>query len=238
MSLAAQLGLGERELVSLVGGGGKSTLLFALGDELAAAGKRVLLTTTTKMGREQADRATSVCWSADTECALAALDQASPVMLVTDGNDHKVTGPPPEIVDRLFVASIADYILVEADGSRGLPLKAHAAHEPVIPVESTVVVILMGIDAVGQPLRSAVHRVEEAQRFTDLEADHVMTAIDCVDVLLHPEGALRRCPTDARVLIALTKVQTRREQDQCRLICAEVTRRRPEIRTVTVTASG
>ena len=49
-SLAESLKLdqeGERHLISLVGGGGKTTLLHALGNQLLG---RTVLTTTTKMG--------------------------------------------------------------------------------------------------------------------------------------------------------------------------------------------
>lgn len=207
-ALRALLDLGGRELVSLVGGGGKSTMLFGLGDELAADGRRVILTTTTKMGRDQAMVAPTVCWDADTQCAVDALSQPGPVMVVTGGDDHKVTGPSPEVVDRLFTESDADYIIVEADGSRRRPLKAPAAHEPVVPSASTTVAILMGMDAVGRPLADVTHRVEEAMRFTGLPADHVLTPADCATILTHPDGALRVCPQTARVIVTLTKVLT------------------------------
>jgi molybdenum cofactor cytidylyltransferase len=206
LSWSERLGLADHELVALVGGGGKSTMLFALGTELAAAGNRVILTTTTKMGREQALAAPSVCWSADTNCAIDALDGPGPVMLVTAGDDHKVTGPTPHVVDRLFTATDADYVVVEADGSRGRPLKAPADHEPVIPTRTTTVVILMGIDAIGRPLAAAAHRVERAMDLTGLPADHVMTAADCARVITHPDGILRSCPPASRVVVALTKV--------------------------------
>ncbi|MDJ0953176.1 MAG: selenium cofactor biosynthesis protein YqeC [Acidimicrobiia bacterium] len=238
MSLSDLLALGDRELISLVGGGGKSTLLFALGNQLGAAGKRVILTTTTKMGREQADSAAIVCWSADTECATAALDQTSPVMLVTAGDSHKVTGPTREEVDRLYTTAAVDYVIVEADGSRGKPLKAPAAHEPVIPSQSTIVVIMMGIDAVGRPLENVAHRVDVARSFTGLSVDHRMTPADCVDVLLHPEGALRSCPPGSRVIVAIAKVGTDAEWAESRYIRDEVTRRRPDIRTVTIASSS
>ena len=208
ISTAGLLGLRDRELVALVGGGGKSTLLFRLGDELAAAGKRVLLTTTTKMGRYQISDLSNVCWSADTQCARDALSRAGPVMLLTDGDDHKVTGPPAAVVDELFATALADYIVVEADGSHGRPLKAPAAHEPVVPATTTTVIILVGIDAVGQRLDEAVHRIAVARRFTGLGRSHVLTPVDCADILGHPEGALRVCPPASRVLVAITKVQT------------------------------
>ena len=210
--VASQLGLGRRELVSLVGGGGKSTLLFRLGDELTAAGNKVILTTTTKMGRDQVLAVPTVCWSADTACVAAALDEPGPAMLLTYGDDHKVTGPPPDVVDDLYATSGVDYVIVEADGSKGRPLKAPAEHEPVIPTATTTVVILVGIDAVGHPLTQVTHRAEVAQRFLETGSDHVLTAADCAAVVLHPAGALSACPVASRVVVAITKVGTDEEK--------------------------
>lgn len=218
--LANKLGLGRRELISLVGGGGKSTLLFALGDELAGAGMRVILTTTTKMGRNQVLDIPTVCWSADTGCVIAALDKPGPVMLLTYGDDHKVTGPAPEAVDDLFAESDADYVVVEADGSKGMPLKAPAEHEPVVPPASTTVVILVGIDAVGQPLAQVAHRAEVAQKFLGTGPDHTLTAADCAAIVLHPAGALRVCPPTSRVIVAVTKVTPESEASANELAAA------------------
>ena len=208
ISLRNQLDLDARELLALVGGGGKSTVMFRLGNELAATGKRVIMTTTTKMGREQAEDVAAVCGSADTDRVVKALDGAvGPVMLLTGGDDHKVTGPPPEAVDRLFTESGADYIIVEADGSWRRPLKAPAPHEPVIPLASTTVLILVGVRAVGRPLEDVTHRVEQAVRFTGLSPDHVLSPEDCARILVHPEGVLRVCPPQSRVLVAVTQIE-------------------------------
>lgn len=223
MTRAAELlGLGDRELVALVGGGGKSTLLFRLGDELAAAGKRVVLTTTTKMGRYQISDLDNVCWSSDTQCAEAALSKPGPVMLLTDGDDHKVTGPPPEVVDQLYASSTADYIVVEADGSHGRPLKAPAAHEPVVPRAATTVVIMVGIDAVGQRVDRAVHRVEVAYRFAGLDKGHLLTTEDCSEILSHPDGALRVCPRTSRVIVAVTKASSETDRASAAAIARQL----------------
>lgn len=218
--LSVLLGLNSRELVAIVGGGGKSTLLFRLGEELAAAGRKVILTTTTKMGRNQANLVSTICWSADTDCAVNALEKPGPVMLLTDGDDHKITGPPPEIVDRLFATSGADFVIVEADGSHGRPLKAPAPHEPVVPSATTTVAILMGIDAIGGRLDETVHRVEVAGRFTGLPGEHLLTPGDCAAIITHPDGALRVTPQGSRVVVGITKVSS----DADRLAAAEVAR--------------
>jgi probable selenium-dependent hydroxylase accessory protein YqeC len=208
--LAAQLGLNDREVVAIVGGGGKSTLLFNLGNELSAAGRRVVLTTTTKMGRDQVRDLPSVSWSV--ESARAATKGPGPVMLVTGGDDHKVTGPAPNEIDRLFRTREVDFIVVEADGAHGRPLKAPASHEPVVPRSTTTMVITMGIDAVGLRIDDAVHRVEQAALFTGQAPDRILTPEDCATILAHPDGALRVAPRGARVVVALTKVHSEAAQ--------------------------
>ena len=67
-------------------------------------------------------------------------------------------GPPSLSFDAL--ARLADYVLVEADGSRRLPLKAHAPHEPVIPANAQRVVLVVGADGFGKPIRDVCHRSE------------------------------------------------------------------------------
>lgn len=220
MKLADQLGLEPRELISVVGGGGKSTVLFRLGSELAQAGNRVLLTTTTKMGRDQAHLAPTVCWSVDHDRAVASLDEPGPVLLIVEGDDHKIKGPPPGWLDEFYAQTTVDYIIVEADGSHGMPLKAPAGHEPVVPSATSLVLILMGMDAVGQPLGTVTHRVEEAIRFTGLTADHVLSPGDCASILSHPEGALRVCPKRSRVIVGLTKVETDTDRESARQVAA------------------
>ena len=59
-----------------------------------------------------------------------------------------------------MLTRLADYVLVEADGSRRLPLKAHAPHEPVIPPEAKRVLCVVGARGFGRPIREAVHRPE------------------------------------------------------------------------------
>ena len=210
MTLVERLGLGDRELVSLVGGGGKSTLLFGLGEELARAHHRVVLTTTTKMGRFQVIDFPNFCGS------LAevgdALGKPGPVVLMTGGDNHKVTGPSPDEVDELFRRPDVDFVIVEADGAHGKPLKAPAGHEPVVAGLTTTLVIAMGIDAVGRRLDDAAHRVEQAMHFSARPEDHVLTPEDCARIIAHESGALRVTPAGARVVVALTKVQTEREQ--------------------------
>ncbi len=221
-SLARMLDLLDRELVAFTGAGGKSSLMVRLGYELAGAGRRVLVTTTTKMGREQLEDLPAICRSPALDAVTVALSTHPLVALVTGGDDHKATGPPPGLVDGLFEASPADYLLVEADGARGRSLKVPGPHEPVIPATTTTVVVLMGVDAVGGRIADVAHRPERAAALTGLGIGDRLEVGHCVAVLTDPRGGLQGVPPGARVVVALTKTGTPDTDHVAELIADQV----------------
>ena len=152
MNLAELLSI-RSGITAVIGGGGKTTLLRALGTELAADGARVLLCATTKLF----PFADLPNLADPTETALAEALEAR--RLVCAGTPVPGTGKltAPNIpVARL--AALADYVLAEADGAAGRPLKAHAPHEPVIPPEANQTVLVIGASGFGRPIAEAAHR--------------------------------------------------------------------------------
>lgn len=213
--LCAQLGIGDHELISIVGAGGKSTILFSLGSELAEAGCRVILTTTTKMARDQVTK--PACWSADPVAVERCLAAGSPLFVALDTVPGKVTGPGPEGVDRLFAETATDHVLVEADGARSMSVKAPAEHEPVIPETSTLVIVVAAIDAVGRRIREVAHRPERVAALAGVGESDVLTAPNLASILLHPEGGLKGIPESARVAVVVTRVTADTEQPAAEL---------------------
>jgi len=208
--LREQLGISEHELISIVGAGGKSTVLFALGRELAEGGGRVILTTTTKMARHQVTD--PACWSVDPVAVERCLVAGSPLFVALGTVPGKVTGPTPEGVDRLFAETTTDHVVVEADGARSLSIKSPAEHEPVIPANSTLVIVVAAIDAVGRPIREVAHRPERVAALAGAAEDDVLTVPALASVLLHPEGGLKGIPESARVAVVVTRVTADSEQ--------------------------
>lgn len=202
-SLREQLDVGTHELISLVGAGGKSTILFSLGRDLAVGGGRVILTTTTRMASDQVTE--PVCWAIDTDTIERAFVRDLPLFVATGAIPGKITGPRPDDVDYLFGATTADHVIVEADGARSMSVKAPAAHEPAIPSRSTLVIVVAGIDAVGHPIHDVAHRPERVATLAGRPEDAVLTVADLAAVLLHPDGGLKRIPDSARVAVAITK---------------------------------
>ncbi len=149
----------HRGVISVIGSGGKSTLLACGGRALADAGRRVVLATSTHMFVPQ-----DVKLAGDEAELACALDGAG---LACVGEIEQRTGKliaPAIPFSRL--ADMADYVLVEADGSHRLPLKAHAPHEPVIPGASSRTILVVGAGAFGEPVETAVHRPEIFCRIT------------------------------------------------------------------------
>lgn len=156
MGLAELLGAG-RGVTSVIGSGGKTSLLAALARELPGT---VVLTTTTHI---LPFAGVPLVTSADADDVRAAL-AGSRVVCVGSQAEKNGKLAAPEL-DMDVLAALADHVLVEADGSRRLPLKAHAPWEPVIPACSERTVLVLGASGLDHPVREVVHRPE---RFCEL----------------------------------------------------------------------
>jgi probable selenium-dependent hydroxylase accessory protein YqeC len=130
----------------------------------------------------------------------------SPLFVALGTEPGKVTGPAPEGCDRLFLETMADCVVVEADGARSMSVKAPAEHEPAIPGRSTLVVVVAAIDAVGRPVGAVAHRPERVAALAEIDPDDVLTVPDLASVLTHPEGGLKNIPRAARVAVIITRV--------------------------------
>lgn len=162
----------EPGITAIIGSGGKSTLLKTLGLELMRTGGRVLLCTTTHMfpvagvpwdgSNRRLDAAPwkpGAAHAPGCTCKVCAgMSRGSICQAgVLDPETGKLSAPA-EPIDQL--AQCFDYVLAEADGSKRLPLKAHAPWEPVVPAGTANVIWLVGASGLGKPIAEVVHRPE------------------------------------------------------------------------------
>lgn len=204
MNLCTALRLHPGAIVAFSGSGGKTTAMLRLGRELAAAGQRVIATTTTRLGLDQLALFPAHLIAPGRDEITAALDAHGFVCVIggKDAAQGKALGLDPAAAAGL--ATLADLVLVEADGSRGLPLKAPAPHEPVIPPHSTHVVTLAGLWALGQPLGPQIaHRPEIVARLSGLRPGQILTPAALARLLLHPAGPARGAPPGAERYLLL-----------------------------------
>ena len=136
-------------VISLVGSGGKTTLLYALARHYSAQGQRVLVSTTTHIQRPDANYAPD-------EAARDALWQAGTYAVAGVPAEGGKLTMPPHLADWM---AEADTVLLEADGAKHHPCKAPAAHEPVLLRSSDIVLAAAGLSAVGKPLQDVCFRL-------------------------------------------------------------------------------
>ena len=173
MQIAPLLHVG-RGVTAIIGGGGKTTLMETLAGELSKKGK-VIITTTTHIYRPEQYE---TLLDADEAAVSAALERSGIVCVASQAESGKLCAPR---LSMGTLAQLADFVLVEADGAKRLPLKAHASHEPVIPPCAQRVVAVVGIDGIGKPIGAACHR----------SARYAQLALADEEALVTPEIAAR-----------------------------------------------
>ena len=149
---------GSARIIAVIGSGGKSTLLRALGTrEVERGGSAALATTTHFLPFEGIELVTS----GDMRDVRDALGRSGIACAGTPTGDAlgRLAAPTMPLEE---LARVAGLVVVEADGSRRLPLKAHGAHEPVVPPEATSTVAVVGASGFGRRLADAMHRCELA----------------------------------------------------------------------------
>ena len=100
--------------------------------------------------------------------------------LGTPAEEGKLTAPLQSIEE---LAKLADYVLVEADGAKGLPLKAHLEHEPVIPACAGQTICVVGLSGLGKPIGAAAHRPEQYGKLCGAAAWDIVTPARAAQVL-------------------------------------------------------
>jgi len=213
-------------VISLVGAGGKTTLMFRLAAEIASSGETVLTTTTTKILMPRADQSPRVIISPDVEDVLAEakllLSQERRHLTAARAHiaaQNKLQGFENGDIGELYRSGLFSWIIVEADGAGQRPLKAPAAHEPVIPHCSRWVIALVGLDAVGQPLTEEwVFRSRLFADLTGLAPGARITEQSIAAALSSEAGIMKGCPPGALRYIFLNKAETTERKEAGRRI--------------------
>jgi probable selenium-dependent hydroxylase accessory protein YqeC len=217
-TLTAALGLDGRDVVALVGGGGKTGALQLLVRELTVAGRSVIATTTTAMFLRELAVVGPVLLGPIAGSSPAGLEKAlagglAVAVALGQGAGGKVVGLPPAEIDTLWARSLVDYVIVEADGSRGKPLKAFAAHEPQLPSATGTIVQVAGLDAVGGRLDDEhVHRPELLAGALGVPLGSELTPGLVAAALRCQLKTLRRLRPDARIVTLFNKADGRDDE--------------------------
>mgnify|MGYP000208812589 FL=1 len=208
---------GKKHTICLVGGGGKTTVMYELAAAWAACGRKVLVLTSTHIlcsadGRFAADAAAvHNLWQQRRYAVIGTPEFAT----------GKLTAPPQDLYEALQLQ--ADVILCEADGSKHHPCKAPAAHEPVLLPDSDIVLAVVGMDALGCPLAQACQRPQLAAALLGCSLDSVIDEQMLVALLLSEQGARKNVGTRG-FYIVLNKcdlLKAAQQEEMRRLLVSE-----------------
>ncbi len=178
-------------VTAIIGSGGKTSLLYRLADELKDGGSVLVTTSTHILPPEhlpvytRTGRVRGVC-CVGAPCGI------------------KLKAPEQSFEE---LAGLADFVLVEADGSAHLPIKAHASHEPPIPPNTNNRILVVGVSGLNRPVGEAAHR---AERFRALSGSELASP-EAVAAVIRAEALCDRVvlnqaetnPDAARQLAAL-----------------------------------
>ena len=191
-------------VVSLVGGGGKTTLLYQMAAHCARKGWRVLATTTTHIQQPP-----GAVW-AQTDAQLFRLwEHGSYAVAGTPAPDGKLTAPSPAQLERWM--ALADIVLVEADGAKRMPCKAPAAHEPVLLPQCDIVLAVAGASALGKPLEEVCFRAELAQQLLHVPGNTPLTPALLTKLLASGAGG-RKAVGKRRFYAVVNQVDTQERE--------------------------
>lgn len=180
---------GKKHNICLVGGGGKTTVMYELAAAWAACGRKVLVLTSTHI-LCPADGS----FAADVPAVHNLWQQRRYAVIGTpELSTGKLTLPPQSVYEALKLQ--ADVILCEADGSRHHPCKVPAEYEPVLLPDSDIVLAVAGMDALGRPLAQACQRPQLAAELLGCSAEKILDAQMLTVLLLSEQGSRKNVGT-------------------------------------------
>jgi probable selenium-dependent hydroxylase accessory protein YqeC len=229
--LSTFLNVKPSQCVSIMGAGGKSTLMNRLADELIVLGHTVVLTSTTNYHRPAALQSEQILLTRDApdwreKLRLLARRWNRLLVLHHDLGEAMVKG-----IDVAAVRTIHEHVpeavvIVKTDGARKRWFKAPNRSEPVIPPWSQVCITVVNREILGQPLTEAlVHRPERVAELAGLKLGDPITPQAVGTVLTHPDTYAPKIPSGARRVLYISHVRNPADVKQAEMIADWLSRR-------------
>jgi probable selenium-dependent hydroxylase accessory protein YqeC len=176
-------------VVSIVGAGGKTTLMFSLARLLSRKSK-VLVTTTTKIYVPNPGQYDFMAIGSSNFDKYNRMPASGIYVYGNAVSDQKILGLSTEDVDRL--ALFFDYVLVESDGARRKLIKGWGRNEPVICSSTTHTVGVLNLNALGLTVdEENVHRMDEFLKITGAQRHEKISEAHLTSLVFHKDGLFK-----------------------------------------------
>lgn len=206
MELRNFINLNERCMVSIVGAAGKTTLMYTLAKELRRD-KKVLVTTTTKIYLPKKEQYNFIAIGSRSFNELKHCGLKGVYVYGNSVNkENKLEGVNAEELEGQL--SYFDYILVEADGSKGRPIKGWKDTEPVICKDTMKTIGVLSIESIGKEINEKnVHRIKEFNNITNTRENEIITEENLISLLFHPAGLFKNSVGERILFINKIEIQ-------------------------------
>lgn len=202
----------QKHIISLVGGGGKTTIMYELAAIVAEQGRRAVCLTTTHIWHpelnlaaiEQAPRpCKQPIYAADWQ-QLEYLWQLGHYAVIgaCEAGSGKLVAPSDALLDKALTS--CDVAFIEADGSKQMPCKLPREGEPVLLNASDIVIAVAGLDSLGKSLEEACFRWQLGREIFTTSCNSLMDEAKLAQILLSEKGS-RKDVGKREYYIALNK---------------------------------
>ncbi len=210
-SLRGALNAGPGDVVSIVGAGGKTSLMYRLVREFAASGIPVIATTTTRIMEPAEGTMPEVALgegnASHIEVLRGMVEARGFALTGRSEAGGKIIGHSPEFVDQVSRENPDWAVVSECDGARGRSLKVPEAHEPPLPSLTSVYVVVVGADCIGEKVNSAaVYNPDAVAKVAGVPVDALIDDAVIAATVLSPDSYLGRRPAGARMLVLVNKL--------------------------------
>jgi probable selenium-dependent hydroxylase accessory protein YqeC len=217
---AFNIKLNKKEVISIVGAGGKTTTMFKLAEELKVADKKVLVTTSTAIYYPERRCVDEIIIGSEKEALFRVLYSCNicsgsiTVIGREVSREGKLLGIDKDVINSIYAEELFDFIIVEADGAKGKPIKAPDVHEPVIVESTSKTIGVIGIDSIGSEINDYnVHRsgifcnIVETSMFKKINEEMIFRLI------INDKGLFKGTPKQSEKYLILNKVHTQSQKD-------------------------
>jgi len=213
---ALELNIGKMNTLSFVGGGGKTTTIFKLAQELKSLNKKVLISTTTAMYIPDSEQYDYLFFK---NIEKKFLPKGGTISVLGEGIENgKLRGLNILKLEKTINNRIYDHVLIEADGAKEMSIKAPADYEPVVTRKTTITIGMIGLDCLGKRIKEFVHRPELFIKITGKGYCDIIDEQSIVKLVLHGNGTfknskgekiliLNKCD-NSRILSKATTIKT------------------------------
>ena len=209
---ALDIDLNKDKVITVVGAGGKTSTIFELGNELSNLNKKTIITTTTHMKLDK--DFLLIDEDFNIENLKKILQKNNLIKIGKNESDYKVKSLDEDTLKRCI--DISDFLLIEGDGSKRLPLKAPKDNEPVIIQETDLVIGLIGFDSLDKKIEETCHRPELVSKLLHKNIKENINIFDLVEIIKNKNGLKKNVNCKYKVII--NKVDKLEYLDKCKKI--------------------